>query len=220
MKRSTITLALLLATTATSAYADNADVENAIKRRADLSTFYQALINTGVNHELQPGTSYTVFAPTNEAMATIRQEQYPCFYESACREIVAEIVRNHIVAENVYVEDTAHQRGGVYTIGGSFVNIGEPYRNDYAVEGNNVTYMSSFGGGILYKIDGVIASSRELASLQYPEYAYMPGERVVTTTEKTIADPACGPGGCPDAVSQTTTITSTVMNEPALEPAR
>jgi len=216
---------LMSVVAAVSAYADNSSVENAIASRPDLSTFYKALVNTGVNHELSAGVSYTIFAPTNDAFARIRPDQYPCFYMVECRAQVAQIVRNHIIAGDVYIDDAVKQKGALYSLSGRFVNVGAPYRNDYAVDGNNVLYMSWFGGGILYKIDGVIANPRELASVQFAEYAYVvPQEQTVVTT-RTIADPACGSGGCPDAVSQTTTrtrsavIAPTVMVAPTLAPA-
>jgi len=209
-----------------AAYADNAGVENAIKSRPELYSFYQALVNTGVNHELNAGVSYTIFAPTNEAFSRIRQDKYPCFYSVECRLQVAEIVRNHIIPGKVYIKDIAKQEGGIFSIGGRIVRIGEPSKDDYAVDGNNVLHMSSFGGGgILYKIDGVIVNPRELASLQDAEYASATSKEVTTITKKTIPDPACGPGGCPDAVTQTTTVTRTVVDPsvvtaPMLAPAR
>jgi len=218
-------LALMSAISIVSSYADNENVEDAIKSRPDLSTFYQALINTGVNHELRPDMSYSVFAPTNQALARISQEQYPCFYRAACREEVAMIVRNHIIPGKVYIDDAAKQKGGLYSIGGRFVTIGEPFRNDYAVAGNNVLYMAWYGSGILYKIDGVIANPLELAMLEYPaEYAGLSEHVITQTTQKTIPDPACGPGGCPDAVTQTITVTRTVvepsvLTAPMLAPA-
>lgn len=215
MKYSITALTVLGALVSTVAYADNVSVENAIKNRADLSTFYQALVNTGVNRELSENRRYTVFAPTNEAFARIRQDSYPCFYMTACRAEVAQILRNHIVPGDVYMADAVKQKGGVFSISNRKVNVSEPFRNDYAVDGQNVLYTSWFNSGILYKIDGVIANPRELSSLQFPDYAYLQGREVTTTTQKTIPDPSCAPEGCPDRVTETTTIT-----RPLLSPAR
>ncbi len=193
------------------AYADNINVENAIKSRPDLSVFYQALVSTGVNHELNPGTSYTVFAPTNEALAQIRSE-YPCFYKAECRAQAAEIVRNHIIPGKTHIADAVKHEGGFFSLGRRFVTIGEPSRDDYTVGGHAIHSMSPFSGGILYKIDDMIANPHELASLQNAQYAALPKE-VTTITRKTIPDPACGPAGCPDETTETTVI-SRVLAEP------
>lgn len=209
MKNLSLTLCLCTLLTSGAAWADNTAVEEALRSRPDLSTFYQAMLNTGVNHELEPGRIYTVFAPTNEALARIRQDQYPCFYMVECRPEVAQIIRNHIVPGEVYVSDAIKTKGGIYSINRRFVTLGEPSRNNYAVDGNKVIYGSWVGGGMLYKINGVIANPTELAALQFADYAAVPPQTVTTTTERTIVDPACGAGGCPDSVTQTTTITRT-----------
>lgn len=203
----TITLAATtLMSVPTHAYADNPAVEEALRARPDLSTFYQALVNTGVNHELQPNMAYTIFAPTNAAFAQIRQDQYPCFYSAQCRGQVADIVRNHIIPGNTYI-NTANAKGGYYSIGHRFVTLGEPFRNDFAVGGHNIIYTSAIPNGTLYKIDGVIASPTELASLQNMEYASAETTRVI---RRVITDPACGPYGCPDAAETVVTRTYTV----------
>ncbi len=215
MKYSTLLPTLAATLISTVAYADNPAVEQAISSRPDLSMFYHALMNTGVNHELDANSTYTIFAPTNAAFAEIRHDQYPCFYTANCRTEVAAIVRNHIIPGSVYLDDKTKQRGGYsagkggyYSIGHRFVTIGEPNRNNYAIAGNNVTYTTAFGNSYLYKIDGVIANPRELAALDFREYAGLESEgRVVKTYRKTIPDPACGPVGCADETGQLTTTT-------------
>jgi len=208
--------ALMLMSSLSAASADNMQVENTLSSRPELSDFYRALMDTGVNHELNPDASYTVFAPTNGAFARMRDQQYPCFATAACQAQTAQIIRNHIFPGHVYIADAARQRGGVFSISRRFVNVGEPSQDDYTVDGNNIIYMSSFGGGILYKIDGVIAKPRELATLQYD--VYTPPEKITGVTTKTIPDPACGPGGCADARTETTTVTQTVVS-PVTVPA-
>ena len=71
---------------------------------------------------------------------------------------------------------------------------------------------------MLYKIDGVIANPRELALVQFPVYATVVPERQTIVTTKTIPDPACGPSGCPDSVSETTTVTHKTVIAPDLAP--
>jgi len=210
---------LAFACGASAAYADNTDVENAIKSRPDLSSFYQELIATGVNHDLIPGQSYTIFAPTNGAFSEIHQKQYPCFYKAECQAEVAAIIRNHIIPGEVRIDDAVKHEGGLFSIGSRLVNIAAPSKDNYAVDGNKVISTSSFGSGILYKIDGVIANPHELALLQDEEYASTTKEDTIIS-KKTISDPACGPGGCADETTQTTTITRTVLDAPALDPTR
>lgn len=172
------------------ALADNPEIEEAIRSRPELSSFYQALINTGVNHELEPGRTYTVFAPTNEAFAKISPQEYPCFYSATCRSEVAQVVRNHIVPGEVHLSDASRNKGGLYSVDNRFVTIGKDHRNDfqladnsYTVDGSNVISANSLGTSMLYKIDGVIASDRELSSFQ-PYYAYFP-EQTTTVTRTT-----------------------------------
>jgi uncharacterized surface protein with fasciclin (FAS1) repeats len=207
MKTLLTTLAALTAlSVAGVAHADNPAIENALAKRADLSGFYQALLNSGVNHELQAGRPYTVFAPTDAALSRFSQIDYTCFQDDACRQDVAILVRNHIVPGELHVEDIVRQRGGVYTLDNRFVNIGQPSRNNYAVEGNRILSASQHGRNVLYKIDGVIVTPDELALLKYPHYAYEPAH--VTTSMREVPEPSpCLADGCPQSVARTTTTT-------------
>ena len=181
--------------TVSPAMADNPDIENAIRNRPELSSFYQALINTGVNHELQANRTYTIFAPTNDAFAKISPQSYPCFYSATCRQEVAEVVRNHIVPGEVHLSDAARFKGGLYSLDNRFVNIGKDSRNyfqrgdnSYTVDGSNVISTNALGRSMLYKIDGVIANERELSTFQ-PYYAYFPEQSTTTVTRTTRAVP-------------------------------
>lgn len=228
MKTSFITATILSATlslSANTAYAANAAVENAIKSRSDLSSFYEALVNSGVAAELESGRSYSIFAPTNEAFSKITPTQYPCFYSVQCQAEVASVVRNHIIPGEAYVSDIARQKGGVYAINKRFVNIGDQNapnskggsysgKNQFIVDGHNVTYTSWFGGGVLYKIDGVIANPMELSMFQYAPVAVVAEERTVTTTRSPAVYPA-------DSVTHTTvTRTAPAVLVPTYAPAR
>jgi uncharacterized surface protein with fasciclin (FAS1) repeats len=192
-----------------SALANNVAVESALKNRPDLSTFYQALTSTGVLNELDANTTYTVFAPTNNAFERIMPEQYPCFFAAPCAPQLANVLRNHIVAGTTYMDDTVKQHGGLYSINNRFVPIGEPSRGTYTVEGSAVVYTQWFAGGILYKINGIIASPREMAAFSMTPVA---ADKVTTSNTATrIPDPSCGPQGCPDTATQTTTVTHSVV---------
>jgi uncharacterized surface protein with fasciclin (FAS1) repeats len=208
MKQALILLAGIGVFCAAPAQADNSTVENAIKNRADLSSFYEGLVNTGVIRELKPNTMYTVFAPTNDALSRISQDKYPCFYSVQCKAEIAQIMRNHIVPGEQHLSDVVKQKGGVHSINSYFIRIGEMNPNDFVANGKDIIYTASLAGGMLYKIDGVLASDRQMALLAAPAV-------VTTTTVRTIPDPACGPAGCPDRVSQTTTITRPIAYSPA-----
>ncbi len=162
MKTLSLATAIMFATT--SAYANSATIEDALKSREDLSMFYQALMNSGVAEELESGSSYTVFAPTNEAFEKkFSKEKYPCFYSPECKAEVADIVRNHIVKGNYYISDA---RGALPNLDRKFINVSESSRNTYYVAGKHVETTHTLVGGTLYEIDGVIADDLELLRLE------------------------------------------------------
>jgi len=113
MRLSAITIALLTSALfiASTAQANNSTVENALKRRPDLSTFYEELASTGILSELSENQPYTVFAPTNEAFSKLPASQYPCFYSAECKAQVAEILRKHIVPGEKHLEDISPKGG-------------------------------------------------------------------------------------------------------------
>jgi uncharacterized surface protein with fasciclin (FAS1) repeats len=221
MNRATIiSLAgILSAALIAPAQAANPNVENALARHPELSTFYQALVNTGVINELQPNASYTIFAPRNDAFTRISTNEYPCFYSQICRDQVADVLRNHIVPGQVYLSDAVRAKGGVYSIDNRFISIGEPSRNNYAIDGKNVVRTNDIRGGYIHTLDGVIANEREMAMFEQPRIITQ-RETVTTTTTAGVPvityEPTYAPTYAPGNVSQsTTTVTRTT---PALTP--
>jgi uncharacterized surface protein with fasciclin (FAS1) repeats len=185
---------------AVSVQAGNVTVENALRDRPDLSTFYQGLVSTGVINELKEEQSYTVFAPTNHAFAQVLPyNQYPCFYSQACRPQVAEILRNHIVTGERHLSDIGQRQGGamsMFAIDHHHIVGSEPRRNSYAVDGNNVLSENQLMGSVLYRVDGIIATPREMAGFATSQnvMVYVPGTdlpprvpagSIVTITETT-----------------------------------
>lgn len=167
MKRALLATAIFSSIAAggiATAIAKNPTVEDSLKRRDDLSVFYQALVDTGVADELQDGKDYTIFAPTNEAFEKITKEKYPCFYSAECRKEVAAIIRNHIVEGAIFV-DRARTTNLRSLNDQRVINIAQPHKNNYSVDGKAITYTMSFTSGILYKIEGVIADKMELSAL-------------------------------------------------------
>lgn len=205
------TLSLLITCAALPAQADNAVIEDALKSRNDLSSFYNALVVTGVIHELQPNRPYTVFAPTNEAFSDVEADKYPCFYSSACRDELADILRNHIIPNETHVTDLAKHSGGIFSIDKRHVRVGKSAPNNYIADGKNVISTNQLAGSILYKIDGVIANDAELAQFREPAYVYVPSDHITTMTEKKIHTSQCTETHCPPAGEETTVTTTTTL---------
>lgn len=148
----------------TSAYANSSTVEGALKSREYLSSFYKALVETGVAAELESGTSYTVFAPNNDAFAKISKEKYPCIHSLECKRELADILRNHIVKGNYNMSDIS--RGGLPNLDHEFINVSKPNRNNYFVAGKHVESTHTLFGGMLYELKGIIASDVEMMRIE------------------------------------------------------
>ena len=202
------------------AFATNTAVENSMKGNSNVSAFYQAMIDTGVVNELNSGGSYTVFAPTNAAMNEISRDKYPCFYSHACKEELADIVRNHIVSHEVGLEDSLHS--AVFSIDKTHLAMNEPQKRNYTVEGHKIVKQHQLLGSALYEIDGVIANPQELANIAQPKViavttgaalvpvAMVPVTTVVTPVEQRVVTKKTyyAPEGTPDGETKTTTVTT------------
>lgn len=149
---------------ATTALANNSTVEDALKSRDELSHFYDALQKTGVLNELESGTAYAVFAPTNEAFEKMYgNPKYPCFGDAACTKDFAEILRNHFSAGYYDLS----QESSVFAINKRQLIIGHPHRGHDSVDGNMVEEISQLMGSVLYEIDGVIVNETELSMFRH-----------------------------------------------------
>lgn len=166
------------------------DVREILQRREDLSVFLQLLEVNGVLDEVSSG-SYTILAPTNDAFAKLPQDKYACFYSGACKEEAANILRNHFVRGEVDLADV----NAVFSIDQQHITVGRPYKGQVSVQGQLVTSEMQLLGGMLYKIDGVIAEPQELADLRYSPAAVKSEEEVYRS-----------PSGRPDGYSKTTVI--------------
>lgn len=185
-----IAAALVAMISAVPAQANNKAVESAIQSHPELSTFYEALISTGVLNELKPGEDYTVFAPTNDAFVAIDAHEYPCFYSAQCREEVAAILRNHIIDDHYSIEELV-KRGGnpASSIGKEDIYVEEIFRGQYKAEGQPVRDTIETGGSVVFPIDGVITHGDELDQFKALKVA-APG--------KATAHPI--PGGSPGEI--------------------
>jgi uncharacterized surface protein with fasciclin (FAS1) repeats len=168
---STILSIVFTASLFSQANANNATVENALKARPELSNFYQGLVNTGVLSELKENASYTVFAPTNDAFDKISPEKYACFYSQACKADVAEVLRHHIVKGEHPVRTGSDQQGSInslFSINDYHVIASEPFKDNFTINGVEIKKENQLAGGILYSINGVLATPRELAVFSAP----------------------------------------------------
>jgi len=198
----------------TPAMARNAAVETTLRSYGDLSSFYQALINTGIINELREDQSYTIFAPTNVAFAQIRPQSYPCFYAVQCRAQVAALLRNHIVVGYYQPRELTTFGFGIQTANdGNRVYFTEPYVGQFAVNGRNVLSVGDTGGSIVYRIDGVIANPQDLATFQTVHYAPAPAFPAGTVIQKTTTYTTTPVVGAPEVIvpggDQTTTVVHT-----------
>ncbi|MFM9889499.1 MAG: fasciclin domain-containing protein [Rickettsiales bacterium] len=219
MKHRSLITALLASSAmlaAAPAFAGNKTVENALKNRPELSSFYQGMINTGVLDELDPNTTYSIFAPTNTAMERISPEKYPCFYSQQCVEEVADIMRNHIV-EGPVLFGHGSMPSAAYSVDHTHITFGNrsASRNNtrvsnVTVNGARITRNSAMGAGQLYNISGVIANPQEMADVTQYKYVEVEAPRVVlvpvpTHTVVTTKQVFYAPDGSPNGISQTVT---------------
>jgi uncharacterized surface protein with fasciclin (FAS1) repeats len=185
-----VTLIGLMALHVPAANANNTNVEAALASQPDLSTFYQALLNTGVASELKEDGSYTVFAPTNAAFAEIQPGVYPCFYAIQCRPNLAAVIRNHIVPINDSVNRFSKWGYGIPTIGSNRILVEEPFKGQYTVARRTVLDQTAGNADerlqaddvSLYRIDGVILSQPQLDAFRSVPVVMVPS----TVTKKTV----------------------------------
>lgn len=197
------------------AQARNEYIENALKERPELSKFYNALVTTGVINELNAGSSYTILAPTNDALEEITVSEYPCFYSEQCRPEIADILRNHIVPRETPVTDAASRGVSMFSIDNRKIPVAELNKGDFQVDGHKVVETHQMVGSILYEIDGVNADKTELPAFRNLKVQPMAAEvGTKTTVKKEVVN---SPDGTPDVVSTTTTITApaSTMDTPA-----
>ena len=198
-------LSTLMMTAAASAQAGNATVENALRSRPELSTFYQELVNTGVVEELKEGRPYTVFAPTNAAFAKLSWDQSACATSDSCRAQMTQLVRNHIVEGEKHLRDISEQQGGMmsmFSINDFHIVASEPFKGNYAIDGHPIQSENQLLGGDLYVVDHVLATKQEMAQLasvapiakMYVDDSGLPPRvpagKVVTITDTTTVVPA------------------------------
>lgn len=215
---------------ANMAQAANNAVSSALASRDDLSFFSHALVETGVADTLRADTPYTLFVPTNAAMANDFPNLSSCYSFAVCRADMAAVIRNHIVPENERISVFSRRGGGIATIGTRKLNVEEPFKGAYTVENIHILNQSDGTQVKIYRINAAIASQDELAHLRAPLRADIPATvtESKTTTHVTGYAPVhndtiethagtdtvvAAPSEFPDHATQTTTITHSTTTQ-------
>jgi uncharacterized surface protein with fasciclin (FAS1) repeats len=129
-----------------------ADLEQLAREHGKLSKFVEAVKAAGMEDSLTDGTAYTIFAPTDDAFDQMDAE---VTFESENWEEVAELLRGHIVADDVD-SDMLRRLPQAMTIDGGMVEIserdGDLHVQDALVEEDVI----QIGSVRIYPIDSVL----------------------------------------------------------------
>jgi uncharacterized surface protein with fasciclin (FAS1) repeats len=132
-----------------------------VQQHAELETFVNALETAGLTDSLASDTSYTIFAPTNQAFESMRQDVAELL-KPENREQLVSLLRAHIVADDVSPE-RARQLSEALTIDGDTIELSAEddklMVNDASVETPNIQVE---GANVrIYTIDEVLGQGRQ-----------------------------------------------------------
>ncbi|MBN1238489.1 MAG: fasciclin domain-containing protein [Gammaproteobacteria bacterium] len=99
----------------------SADLDQLAEENQDISRFIEAIKAAGMEESLTQGTSYTVFAPTDEALEEVDLEQ---LMQPENNDQLVSLLRAHIVADDVDAQ-MARSLGRAQTIDGGTIEISE-----------------------------------------------------------------------------------------------
>lgn len=142
----------------------DSQLDRVVQEHSELGTFVEALEQTGLVEELTGSTKYTIFAPTNEAFESMRQDVSELL-EPGNREDLVALLRNHIVADDVDPQ-RARQLQAAQTLDGDTISISTEGDKLMIGEAEVVTPNIEVEGGNLriYAIDQVLGEGRQVAS--------------------------------------------------------
>lgn len=135
------------------------------EQESDISKFVEAVEKAGMAESLTSGTQYTIFAPTNDALESSDVKQLLESSDPQDQEELVNILRAHIVADDVDPE-MAKTIGKAKTVGGGEIELtseGEKLQ----VGGNEVVKADIQQDNLrVYTIDGVLepTASASMAS--------------------------------------------------------
>lgn len=142
----------------------DSQLDSVVQRHSELGTFVEALETAGLVEELTGSTRYTIFAPTNEAFESMRQDVAELMQPENREDLVA-LLRNHIVADDVDPQ-RARQLQAAQTLDGDTISISTEGDKLMIGEAEVVTPNIEVQGGNLriYAIDQVLGEGRQVAS--------------------------------------------------------
>lgn len=88
-------------------FPDNVDVVHAVALKPELSTFYNLIKLTDLDHLLRASREVTVLAPTNDAFAQIPQETLDYLLSEVGRSDLIQILKQHVVIQQQITGDVA-----------------------------------------------------------------------------------------------------------------
>lgn len=150
------------------ALAENINLTDALASHTELSEFAEALVATDVIKELNPKTSYSIFAPTNEYLDKVVKGEPSCLDSEWCKAEMTVILRNHIVAGAINLQEIAKQKTKVLSsINGHTITIVALPTGNFTADGNAITMQQAIPGGVmLYEINGLLANPQEHSDMQ------------------------------------------------------
>lgn len=134
------------------------DLDKIAEDHSDLSTFVEAVKAAGLAESLTDGTSYTVFAPTNDAF---EEEDMEELLKPENREDLVGLLRAHIVADDVDRE-MARTIGSAKTIDGGTIEIAVDEGDEEKLMVGDASVMDDeieMGSVRIYRVDAVLAQN-------------------------------------------------------------
>lgn len=142
----------------------DSQLDKVVQTHSELGTFVEALETAGLVEELTGDTKYTIFAPTNQAFESMRQESSELLKPENREDLVA-LLQSHIVADDVDPQ-MARQLQAAQTLDGGTISIST--ENDKLVigEASVVTPNIQVEGTNLriYSIDKVLGEGQRVAA--------------------------------------------------------
>ena len=142
----------------------DSQLDSVVQMHSDLGTFVEALEAAGLVEELAGSTKYTIFAPTNQAFDSMRQDVSELLKPENRQDLVA-LLRNHIVADDVDPQ-MARRLQSAQTLDGDTISISAEGDKLMIGEASVVTPNIQVQGSNLriYAIDKVLGEGRQVAS--------------------------------------------------------
>jgi len=142
----------------------DSQLDKVVQTHSELGTFVEALETAGLVEELTGDTKYTIFAPTNQAFESMRQESSELLKPENREDLVA-LLQSHIVADDVDPQ-MARQLQAAQTLDGGTISISTENDKLMIGEASVVTPNIQVEGTNLriYSIDKVLGEGQRVAA--------------------------------------------------------